>query len=213
MTTSPSTPINKTRYALLASGADFSCAVLSALQAENFPPRLLILPEYPPSRVADDGDFSLETEPARPQILAQLAEVPVGYAPATDQQAGAELIRQHHIEFLLVACWPYRIADLFLNSASKAAVNLHPSLLPAYRGADPVSAQLAADKVKYGVSLHLMNQRFDEGDIVAQRELGPFKTRPDRCQLEIECARAGAQLFMQAMKIYDRGWASTPQPV
>ncbi len=53
-------------------------------------------------------------------------------------------------------------------------VNLHPSLLPAYRGADPLTWQVV-DQVEYlGVSVHRLTERYDAGSILAQhKELRP----------------------------------------
>jgi methionyl-tRNA formyltransferase len=203
------------RFALLLNGSNFACEVLQALQQSNVCPRMLVLPEYPPAmrattKAAPAGEMLTETLP-RSRLL-QPGNIEVAYAPRAQQVPCAHLLRQHRIEFILVACWPYLIDRLLLESASKAAVNLHPSLLPAYRGPDPIGAQLSCAEPHPGVSLHLLNAQFDQGDIVAQAELEPGQGDYDRASLERRCAVLGSELFIGALNGYDAGWNLLPQP-
>jgi len=58
-----------------------------------------------------------------------------------------------------------------LDCARLAALNLHGSLLPKYRGRCPVNWVLVKGEEKTGVTLHVMEVKPDAGDIVAQREV------------------------------------------
>ncbi len=55
------------------------------------------------------------------------------------------------------------------------ALNVHPSLLPKYRGATPIQSAIAARRRETGVSIMLMDAGMDTGDIVAQ---SPRRDRP-----------------------------------
>lgn len=194
------------RFALLMNGGHFACEVLQSLLNLQHPPELLILPEYPPAlEVTSPGREIVAPAPHRQ--LKQLAPaIEIGYAPAPLQAQCASLLRQHAIDFILVACWPYLIDAPLIESAAKAALNMHPSMLPDYRGPDPITAQLAANQARFGVSLHLLNQRFDHGDIVAQAELAETSPNPTRSWLEQQCASLGSKLFIDALNGYDAGW-------
>ncbi|HTY54407.1 MAG TPA: formyltransferase [Candidatus Binataceae bacterium] len=61
------------------------------------------------------------------------------------------------------------LSEKVLNAASTAALNLHPSMLPKYRGRAPVNWVLVNGERETGVTLHHMVARADAGDIVAQR--------------------------------------------
>jgi methionyl-tRNA formyltransferase len=209
-------PRRDPRFALLLNGSNFACEVLQALQQSNVCPRLLVLPEYPPAmrettRARPAGEMLTQTLP-RSRLLQLAGTIEIAYAPRAQQIQCAHLLRQHRIEFILVACWPYLIDRLLLETATKAAVNLHPSLLPAYRGPDPIGAQLSCAEPHPGVSLHLLNSQFDQGDIVAQAELEPEPTDCDRASLERRCALLGSELFIGALNGYDAGWNLLPQP-
>jgi methionyl-tRNA formyltransferase len=194
------------RYAFFSTGANFSCEVLQALRGKNFSPALIVLPEYPPAeRPPVESLLSGSTVPQR--RLFKLADgLDIVYAPSELQTQCAQSLRQQSIEFILVACWPYLITGMLLDSASRAALNLHPSLLPDYRGADPIGEQLQSGEVQPGVSLHLLSDNFDEGDIVAQSRLSSTRPYTDRTSLENDCAQLGSKLFIDALNDYDAGW-------
>jgi methionyl-tRNA formyltransferase len=200
-------------YALLASGANFSCEVLQALQQRHYLPRLLILPEYPPAAGIPPLEEVMPSTAPQRRLLQQAQDIEIGYAPAAQQAACAGLIERHAIDFLLVACWPYLIDSILIDSARKGALNMHPSLLPDFRGPDPLEQQLECEHSSFGVSLHLLNQYFDKGDIIAQAELGDFERPADCSCLEHYCALLGADLFIAAVTQYEQGWKPVRQPV
>jgi len=196
------------RCALLLNGSDFACAVLRALQQQGYPPDLLVLPGYPPARATGTA----LVEMARPQPLARFAgDIEIAYAPRAQQARLAQRLRQAKLDFLLVACWPYLIEQGVVDSVARGALNLHPSLLPSYRGPDPLGEQLEAGETRMGVSLHLLSQVFDQGDILAQSPLPPQPTPANRSSLERACARLGSRLFIEALRGYDSGWQPIPQ--
>ena len=194
------------RFALLMNGTHFACEVLQSLLNLQHPPELLILPEYPPAPEVTSPGREIIAPVQHPQLKQLAPEIETGYAPAPLQAQCASLLRQHAIDFILVACWPYLIDALLIESAAKAALNMHPSMLPDYRGPDPIAAQLADNQARFGVSLHLLNQRFDRGDIVAQAELAETPPNPTRSWLEQQCAHLGSKLFIDALNGYDAGW-------
>ena len=207
----PENDIPLASYALLASGANFSCEVLQALQQQRYLPELLILPEYPPAAAASSTHRNILPGSPQRRLLQQAHDTEIGYAPESQQASCASLIKHHAIDFLLVACWPYLIDNLLLDSSRKGTLNMHPSLLPAFRGPDPVRHQLEHSQSRYGVSLHLMNQQFDQGDIIAQAELDDLDKPPERHYLEQRCAQLGAELFITAVNQFEPGWKPVPQ--
>jgi methionyl-tRNA formyltransferase len=209
----PERDIPAASYALLASGANFSCEVLQALQRQRYLPELLILPEYPPAQRLPYADRQILATAPQQRLLQQAQDIEIAYAPALRQASCASLIEQHAIDFLLVACWPYLIDSILIDSARKAALNMHPSLLPDFRGPNPVEQQLDCRQARFGVSLHLLNRHFDQGDIIAQAELGELDWPPERSYLEQRCAILGTELFIAAVRQHEQGWKPVQQPV
>jgi methionyl-tRNA formyltransferase len=209
----PERDIPAASFALLASGANFSCEVLQALQRQHYLPELLILPEYPPAQRLPHADRQILSTAPQQRLLQQAQDIEIVYAPALRQASCASLIEQHAIDFLLVACWPYLIDSILIDSARKAALNMHPSLLPDFRGPNPVEQQLDCRQARFGVSLHLLNRHFDQGDIIAQAELGDLDWPPERSYLEQRCAILGTELFIAAVRQHEQGWKPVQQPV
>jgi methionyl-tRNA formyltransferase len=71
-------------------------------------------------------------------------------------------------DLILVAAYGKYIPDEILNLPTRGAVNLHPSLLPRWRGACPVTAAIAAGDAATGVTIHFVASEMDTGDILAQ---------------------------------------------
>ena len=203
---SPETDLPRDRFALLASGANFSCEVLQALREKHFLPTLIFMPEYPPAKKMPDRGTEIVIATPERRFLELGQDIEIDYAPAARQSECAHLVQQTAIDFLLVACWPYLISDALITSPRKAALNLHPSLLPDFRGPNPIEQQLARGVSRFGVTLHLLNQQFDQGDIIAQAELNEIDEKADRACLECRSAIQGVELFIEAVKSHDHGW-------
>ena len=190
------------RFAFFASGAAFSRAVFNCLTGRGRIPALVVLPEYPPTRVENN---LLEVEPAR-AFLDLVNGIELAYAPRSEQESCARLLRKRDIDYLLVACWPYLIGQELIQVPHEAALNLHPSMLPEFRGPDPVAAQLEAANPIFGVTLHLLDDRFDHGAIVAQSRVTVNETDRDRSVIESKCAEAGVDMFIDAIGSGPAAW-------
>lgn len=80
-------------------------------------------------------------------------------------------------------------------------LNLHPSLLPAYRGATPVPHQILDGVTASGITIIKMSKGFDAGPIVAQE---PVPVLPDDTGLDLlnRCFAAGANLLIKILPTY-----------
>lgn len=81
-------------------------------------------------------------------------------------------------DIAVVCSFNYKVPKVLLDSVPGGFINVHPSLLPKYRGANPYSAVIIDDEKETGVTLHFMDEKFDTGDIVAQKKLAvtPMET-------------------------------------
>ncbi len=73
-------------------------------------------------------------------------------------------------DLIVVACWPWRLPKALYALPRHGCFNLHPSLLPAYRGPDPLFWQFRDGVETTGVSLHSVIGRLDAGPLVLQCE-------------------------------------------
>ena len=80
---------------------------------------------------------------------------------------------------LLVVGFPFRLPEEALNAPALGAFNVHPGLLPAYRGPAPAFWTIRESEPAGGVTVHRMAHAFDSGPIFSVREvpIGPEETR------------------------------------
>jgi methionyl-tRNA formyltransferase len=91
------------------------------------------------------------------------------------------------------------------------SINLHPSLLPKYRGASPIASAILHGDSETGVTIMYMSPELDAGDLILQRRvpIGPDDTTP---MLEARLAQAGAEALVDAIRLIAAGTAPrTPQ--
>jgi methionyl-tRNA formyltransferase len=93
-----------------------------------------------------------------------------------------------------------------LASARLAALNLHPSLLPAYRGRAPINWVLVRGEAQTGVTLHHMIGRADAGDIVGQRPIA-IAPRETALSLYRKVEEAGVRLLAELLPLVAAGTA------
>lgn len=74
-------------------------------------------------------------------------------------------------DLMVVACFPARIPGALRRIPTLGAINVHPSLLPRHRGPDPIFWAFRHGERETGVSLHLMDDGFDTGPVLAQTTL------------------------------------------
>lgn len=99
---------------------------------------------------------------------------------------------------IAVACFPRRIPSDVLALPALGCLNAHPSLLPDNRGPDPLFWAFQRGDTATGATIHLMDEGFDSGPIVAQQRI-PITLGMSEAALERECATIGAQLLAQAV--------------
>lgn len=88
----------------------------------------------------------------------------------TCEPIGPEWFQEFNLQHLVSHGYRHILRTATLNSVPGAAVNLHISLLPWNRGADP-NLWSFVEKSPKGVTIHYIDAGVDTGDIIAQREL------------------------------------------
>lgn len=76
-----------------------------------------------------------------------------------------------HSQVGIVIDYGFIIEKSVIESFEKGIINSHFSLLPEWRGADPISFAILSGQKKTGVSLMLIDEHMDTGDLLAQKEL------------------------------------------
>lgn len=83
-------------------------------------------------------------------------------------------------------------------------INVHPSLLPKYRGAAPVQWALARGETETGVTILYVTKEMDAGDIIRQAKV-PIEPEEDAVSLSRRLAEIGGRLLLEALEDFRRG--------
>jgi methionyl-tRNA formyltransferase len=140
-----------------------------------------------------------------PAESAAAQGLPVVYSEDLDD-AGAALAADLSPDLILSVFYRSLLPDSVLGCAKIAALNLHPSLLPAYRGRAPINWALVHGLPETGITLHHMARRADAGDIVAQRAV-PIAPRATALSLYLEIEQAGIELLTETLPLVANGTA------
>ena len=109
--------------------------------------------------------------PSPVKVLALEKGLPVYQPSSMKTEEALQLVRSYEPDFLVVAAYGMILPQAVLDAARLAPVNVHTSLLPAYRGAAPVQRAIMDGCETIGVSIMRMTAGLDCGPFYAQKEV------------------------------------------
>ena len=136
---------------------------------------------------------SLAADPPTAVEVAWEAGLPVIEVGWVDASALAALDALEP-DILVLACFPWLLPKAWRARPPRGCVNIHPSLLPAYRGPSPLFWQFHAGETRTGVSVHVVDHGADSGSLIAQQAVA-FPDGIDTAEAETRTARVGAALI------------------
>ncbi len=148
---------------------------------------------------------------ARPKDTARQATVPVLATADLNDSRGLAFLRACAPELLVSAFFDQRLREEALAVPARGCVNIHPSLLPAFRGVDPVLQARLQGADRLGVTVHYMTPELDCGNILAQHAMS-MPGRDSVFALTAQLFARGAELLIDALARIERGDPGEPQP-
>ncbi|MBQ7251296.1 MAG: methionyl-tRNA formyltransferase [Kiritimatiellae bacterium] len=188
------------RTVFLGTGA-FAADVLRALSPEARAAIPLVV-TFPP-RPAGRGR---EPRPSPVALAAAELGLHVSAPESANEGAGFDEIASLRPSFLLVCDYGAFIRSPLRAVATREILNIHPSLLPRWRGATPLQRTLAEGDATCGVTVLRVTKDLDAGDIFAQKEF-PLEADETLPTLSAKLARAGAALFEETARAIEAGTA------
>lgn len=138
--------------------------------------------------------------------MARGAGVPV-MAPADLHASGViATLKACAADLIIVATFDKKIPQEIIELPRIAAINIHSSYLPAYRGACPEFWAMRNGETSTGVTIHYLKEIFDAGDIICQERV-PMGASDTLGMLLYALAPAGARLLMDVIETLKRGAA------
>jgi phosphoribosylglycinamide formyltransferase-1 len=153
----------KKRVAILISGRGSNMAALvEAAKAPDYPAEIaLVLSNRP-----DAAGLALAERERVPTSVVD--HRPYGKDRAAFERALQAILDQHRIELICLGGFMRLFTDEFVLRWHGRMLNVHPSLLPAFKGLDPHGQALAAGVKITGATVHFVTPEMDSGPIIAQ---------------------------------------------
>ncbi|AKX34575.1 phosphoribosylglycinamide formyltransferase 1 [Spiroplasma litorale] len=80
------------------------------------------------------------------------------------------------IKWIFLAGYMMMITDVLLKKYDKKIINIHPSLLPSFKGKDAIKEALDNKVYLSGLTIHYVNHEMDAGEIIFQKQVRVYKT-------------------------------------
>lgn len=140
---------------------------------------------------------NLVLTPSPVKVWAEAHRIPVVQPEKIDSEF-LEDLRAEHWDLFVVVAYGRILPWALIESPSRGTINIHPSLLPRFRGPSPVRSAILSDE-RTGVTLMRIDERMDHGPIVAQKRVDPVEWPPHAIEFERLLMREGAKLLVQIL--------------
>ncbi len=164
---------------------EFSVKILEALYENNFAPVLVITaPDKSRGR-----KMTLTPSPAKEWAKKHGISVEHDF----------KNVKSANPDLFIVASFGKILAKEILEIPKFGAINVHPSLLPELRGPSPIQTTILNGEKETGVTIMLLNEKMDEGPILAIANLKSQISKLTYKELEEKLAELGGKLLMETI--------------
>lgn len=119
------------------------------------------------SDVEDSGIMRLAKEAGIPAIFVDPGPFKTKLGEAAQKEI-CEYLQRHRVDVVVMAGFMRLLKDPALSAFKDRIVNVHPSLLPKFKGLDAPQQAIDEGEIETGCTVHLVNEQMDSGRILAQ---------------------------------------------
>lgn len=189
----------KTDLKILFMGTpDFAAISLRALVEEGFDVCAVITQ---PDRVNARGNKII---PGAVKAYAENIGLPVYQPTSLKNGEGEEIFREYNPDIAVVAAYGRILPESLLRMPRFGCINIHASLLPAYRGASPIQTAIINGETETGITIMQLDVGMDTGDMLAVEKvaIGPTQTAGELFEV---LADVGAKLLTNVLPKIEKG--------
>ncbi|MEQ1789269.1 MAG: phosphoribosylglycinamide formyltransferase [Rickettsiales bacterium] len=162
-------PIKKHKIAVLISGNGSNLqALIDAASAPDYPAQIVLV-------ISNKAEAFGLTRAQNAGISAQVISHNDYLTREAFDTAIHALLQQYEIELVCLAGFMRILSAEFVNKWRGRMLNIHPSLLPNFKGSHAVKDALASGAEESGCTVHLVTEEMDAGEIIAQAHVPIFQ--------------------------------------
>ena len=149
---------------LIAGALDANCEIVGVLRNE--------MVKYPTfiRKIKDIFNPSLDYNYIKSYNLSEI------HAKGVNTEDFKQTLLKLNPDIVIIGSWGEKVSKDIFDIPKIATLNAHPSLLPKYRGPNPYYWVIKNQEKYSGISIHLVDEGFDSGAILAQEEVEIFPT-------------------------------------
>lgn len=174
--------------------ADFAVAILQALWENKFN----ITAAF--TKIDSRAGRGYELQESVVKKFALEKKLPL-FQPEKLDEKSAENLKKLQPDIIIVADYGKIIPKSILKLPPYGILNVHPSLLPKFRGSSPIQNALLSGEKETGTTIMLLNEGMDTGDILTQEKITIQPTETFN-ELSSRLAQLSAQLLLKTLPLY-----------
>ena len=191
----------KKRVAVLISGRGSNMtALIEAAKAQDYPAEIAVVVSNRPEALGlvRARDAGIATAIIDHTTFGKDREA---FERALDAELGAK-----RIEIICLAGFLRLLTPWFVNRWSGRLINIHPALLPQFKGLDTHRRALEAGVEEHGATVHFVSVGMDEGPIIVQQSVPVLKSDTE-ATLAARVLKVEHQIYPQALRMVAEGRA------
>lgn len=176
----------------------FSAEILKTLIKSDFKPIAIITQTDKPS-----GRGS-QLKSSEVKVLAEKLSIPYFQPEKLKNSEFIKQLKELSPDLFIVASYGKIIPKEVLNIPKLGAINIHPSLLPRWRGPSPIQSAILAGDKETGTTIMLMDQEMDHGGIISNVKF-PISNKLNFKELEEILIKESAKLLIKTLPKWIKG--------
>ncbi len=196
---------------LLGSLSHFTLHTLKSLLRKKCLLNGIVIAGYPPSQQFSANRNALLFGSSPPEILqlARSRDIPVLFF-INDVERLADFLTARSADIFILSCYPRKLPASVISIARSCCLNIHPSRLPKYRGADPIFWQLKSGEADTGVSIHKVTDSLDAGDTLLSESV-PYPVGARLAEIQAVLIESAVDSLQSWLKAPVSDWRFEPQ--
>lgn len=198
---SETTAVQPLKIGVLLSGSGTNLqAIIDAIKEDGLPVEITVVISSRP-----DAYGIVRAENANIDVVVLNKEI---YAdPQAADQRIVDALQEAGAEYVVMAGYMRKLTPVVLRAFPDKVLNLHPALLPAFKGAHAIQDAFDMGVKVTGVTVHFANEEYDKGPIIAQRAVEVFETDTlETLEARIHGVEHG--LYQQVLRLLAEGRVS-----
>jgi len=188
--------LKKAKKIIFIGDSSFALIIFKKLIKNGYKPILVITnPEKPKGR-------KKIIQPSELKKTAQTHRIPV-LNPSKIIEI-KDKIKELNPDLIITASYGQIIPKTILEIPKYKSINIHPSLLPKYRGPSPIQTAIINGDQETGISIYFMDEKIDNGPIISQKKVEIKDPKITYEELKNELAEEGGNLLIKILpKIFE----------